>query len=68
MSLSLENGHVVFQFYLGEGTYGRIQTDFKYNRNKWVSVTLLRNGFFGEFYCTLYFRQNTFPCRLRKVM
>ena len=51
MSLSLENGHVVFQYYLGEGSFGRIQTAFKYNRNKWVSVTLLRNGYYGEFYC-----------------
>ena len=48
MSLSLENGHIVYQYYLGDGSYGRIPTDFKYNRNKWVSVALIRNGYFGE--------------------
>ena len=48
MSLSLENGHIVYQYYLGDGSYARIPTDFKYNRNKWVSVALIRNGYFGE--------------------
>ena len=48
MILSLENGHVVFQFYLGNGSYARERTEFKYNTNKWVSVGVARRGYAGE--------------------
>ena len=49
ISLSLEKGHVVFQYYLGNGTYGRLQSEFKHNTNKWVSVAVARRLYSGEF-------------------
>ncbi|KAL3869140.1 hypothetical protein ACJMK2_041857 [Sinanodonta woodiana] len=43
-SVELQNGQVVFQFYLGANTYGRIASELKYNRNKWVEVSIDRLG------------------------
>ncbi|KAH3697066.1 hypothetical protein DPMN_084551 [Dreissena polymorpha] len=44
MAIELENGFVVFKYYLGQGSYGRIQSEMKYNRNQWVSVAAARSG------------------------
>lgn len=49
ISVSLENGHVVFQYNLGNGSYAREQTEFKYNTNKWVSLAVSRRFYIGEF-------------------
>ncbi|KAL4235534.1 Laminin subunit alpha-2 [Mactra antiquata] len=47
MSLELRNGKIVFSYYLGAGTYGYIETELKYNRNKWVNVAIARSGYFA---------------------
>ncbi|WAR23621.1 LAMA2-like protein, partial [Mya arenaria] len=47
MALELENGHVVFKYYLGQGSLGQLQTVMKYNRNQWVSVAAARSGLMG---------------------
>ncbi|XP_053394147.1 laminin subunit alpha-2-like isoform X2 [Mercenaria mercenaria] len=44
MSLELRNGKVVFNFYLGEGTYGTLETESRYNTKNWVSVAAARSG------------------------
>jgi hypothetical protein len=51
MSLELRNGKIVFNFYLGEGTYGTMQTEQRYNTKKWVSVAVARSGLLGRVMC-----------------
>lgn len=51
MAIELENGFVVFKYYLGQGSFGRIQSALKYNRNQWVSVAAARSGLLGRDMC-----------------
>lgn len=51
MSLELRNGKVVFSFYLGKGSYGTLETDFRYNTKNWVSVAAARSGLLGRVMC-----------------
>jgi len=52
LSIELENGNVVFNFYLGEDSFWQLRTEYKYNRNKWVSVAVARSGLIGRVMCS----------------
>ena len=38
----------MLHYYLGKGSYGRLESENNYNINKWVSVNVARNGEYGK--------------------